>query len=63
MYKEDVFMPYKYFHPDASDKGISLYLAKLQAERLHGKIDVRSTLGEGTVFSVYLKDWSTGIDV
>ena len=63
LYKEDVFKPYKYFHPDASDKGISLYLAKLQAERLHGKIDVRSTLGEGTVFSVYLKDWSTGIEV
>ena len=57
MYKEDVFKPYKYFHPDASDKGISLYLAKLQAERLHGKIDVRSTPGEGSVFSVYLKDW------
>jgi signal transduction histidine kinase len=56
-YKEDVFKPYKYFHPEASDKGISLYLAKLQAERLHGKIDVRSAPGEGAVFSVYLKDW------
>jgi signal transduction histidine kinase len=59
IYKEDVFKPYKYFHADASDKGISLYLAKLEAERLHGKIDVRSTPGEGSTFSVYLKDFQT----
>ncbi|HMG88590.1 MAG TPA: HAMP domain-containing sensor histidine kinase [Chryseolinea sp.] len=57
LYRGDLFKPFKYFHPEASGKGINLYLAKLQAERLHGHIDVRSIPGEGTVFSVYLKDW------
>ena len=55
--RDDLFKPFKYFHPDASGKGISLYLAKLQAERLHGYIDVRSSPEDGSVFSVYLKDW------
>jgi len=58
MYKDDLFKPFKYFHPEASGKGINLYLAKLQAERLQGYIDVRSSPGKGSVFSVYLKDWS-----
>lgn len=57
LYREELFKPFKYFHPEASGKGVSLYLAKLQAERLHGHIDVRSVPGEGSVFSVYLKDW------
>jgi signal transduction histidine kinase len=56
-HRDNLFKPFKYFHPEVSDKGVSLYLAKLQAERLHGQIEVRSTLGEGTVFLVYLKDW------
>lgn len=57
LYKQDLFKPFKYFHSEASGKGVNLYLAKLQAERLHGYIDVHSTPGEGSVFSVYLKDW------
>ena len=63
LYRGDLFKPFKYFHSEASGKGISLYLAKLQAERLHGHIDVRSIPDEGSVFSVYLKDWSRGIEV
>lgn len=59
LYRDDLFKPFRYFHPDASGNGIGLYLAKLQAERLHGHIDVRSSPGAGTTFSVYLKDWST----
>ena len=57
LYRNDLFKPYKYFHPEVSGKGISLYFAKLQAEQLHGHIDVRSTPGQGSVFSVYLKAW------
>jgi signal transduction histidine kinase len=57
LYRDDLFKAFKWFHSEASGKGVSLYLAKLQAERLHGHIDVRSTPGEGSVFSVYLKDW------
>lgn len=59
LHREDLFKPFKYFHSDVSGKGVSLYLAKLQAERLHGHIDVRSIPGEGSVFSVYLKDWQS----
>jgi signal transduction histidine kinase len=57
LYRDNLFKPFKYFHSEASGKGVSLYLAKLQAERLHGYIDVKSTPGAGAVFSVYLKDW------
>jgi signal transduction histidine kinase len=57
LYRSDLFKPFKYFHPEVSGKGINLYFAKLQAEQLHGHIDVRSTPGQGTVFSVYLKAW------
>jgi signal transduction histidine kinase len=57
LYRSDLFKPFKYFHPEVSGKGISLYFAKLQAEQLHGHIDVRSTPGQGSVFSVYLKAW------
>jgi signal transduction histidine kinase len=57
LYRSDMFKPFKYFHPEVSGRGISLYFAKLQAEQLHGHIDVRSTPGQGSVFSVYLKAW------
>lgn len=57
LHRNDLFKPFKYFHQEASGKGINLYFAKLQAEQLHGHIDVRSTPGQGTVFSVYLRDW------
>jgi signal transduction histidine kinase len=57
--RAELFKPFKQFHPEASGKGISLYLAKLQAERLHGHIDVRSSPGNGSTFSVYLNDWQT----
>jgi signal transduction histidine kinase len=58
LYRSDLFKPFKYFHPDTSGRGVGLYLAKLQAERLHGSMDVRSTPGKGSTFIVYLKDWS-----
>jgi len=55
-HRQDLFKPFRYFHPDSSGKGIGLYLVKLQAERLQGKIDVESSPGKGARFSVYLKD-------
>jgi signal transduction histidine kinase len=56
--QNDLFRPFRRFHLDASGKGINLYLVKLQVERLHGKIEVQSTPGKGTKFSVSIKDWS-----
>jgi signal transduction histidine kinase len=57
LHGEHIFKPFKRFHPDASGKGVGLYLVKLQVERLHGRIEVISTPGEGTTFLIYLKDW------
>jgi signal transduction histidine kinase len=57
LYGKDLFKPFRYFHPDSSGKGIGLYLVKLQVERLHGKIEVKSSPGHGAKFLVSLKDW------
>ena len=57
IYRKDLFKPFKRFHSEASGKGIGLYLAKLQAEKLEGRIEVRSSPGDGAIFSVLLKDW------
>jgi len=54
---EKLFKPFKRFHGDVSGKGIGLFLVKLQLERLHGRVEVRSTPGVGSTFIFYLKDW------
>lgn len=56
-HQPDLFKPFRQFHPEASGKGISLYLVKLQAEKLDGRIEVKSAPGKGAKFSVYIKDW------
>lgn len=55
---EALFKPFKRFHINSSGKGIGLYIAKLQVDKLHGKIEVKSTPGIGTVFRILLKDLS-----
>jgi signal transduction histidine kinase len=52
---ENLFNLYKRFHFHTEGKGMGLYLVKTQLAALGGKIDVRSYINEGTVFSVYLK--------
>lgn len=54
-FKEKLFGMYKRFHSHTEGKGLGLYLVKLQAESLGGKIEVQSEPGVGTTFSVYLK--------
>lgn len=54
-FKEKLFGMYKRFHTHIEGKGLGLFLVKLQAESLGGKIEVQSTLGLGTTFSVYIK--------
>jgi signal transduction histidine kinase len=54
----ELFKPFKRFHVNSSGKGIGLYIAKLQVDKLHGKIEVKSTPGTGTVFRIMLKDLS-----
>ena len=52
---ENLFNLYKRFHFHTEGKGMGLYLVKTQLAALGGKIDVRSYLNEGTVFTIYLK--------
>ncbi|QHT66906.1 PAS domain S-box protein [Rhodocytophaga rosea] len=52
--KDKIFGMYKRFHYHVEGKGLGLHLVKTQVEALHGKIDVNSTLGEGTIFHIFL---------
>jgi PAS domain S-box-containing protein len=49
-----LFGMYSRFHFHTEGKGLGLYLVKTQVEALNGKIDIQSTEGEGTVFTVRL---------
>ncbi|MER2997760.1 PAS domain S-box protein [Pontibacter populi] len=51
--KGKVFGLYKRFHPNIAGKGLGLHLVKSQAELLGGKVAVDSSVGVGTIFSVY----------
>jgi len=53
-FKENLFGLYKRFHTHTEGKGLGLFLVKLQSEVLGGHVDVASTQGIGTTFSVYL---------
>jgi PAS domain S-box-containing protein len=52
--KDKIFGMYKRFHYHVEGKGLGLHLVKTQVEALHGKIEVTSTLGEGTTFHIFL---------
>ncbi|WP_114782594.1 ATP-binding protein [Botryobacter ruber] len=47
-----VFGLYKTFHANKDSKGLGLYLTKLQAEALGGKIEVTSEPDKGTTFTL-----------
>ncbi len=53
-YKDSLFKLYKRFHFHTEGKGLGLYLVKLQAETLGGKVDVLSEPNEFTTFRVSL---------
>jgi signal transduction histidine kinase len=54
-YGDKLFGLYKTFHDNQDAHGLGLHMTKNQIEQLGGKIEVRSKVGEGTCFSVYLK--------
>ena len=58
-HKENLFSLYKRFHFHVDGRGLGLYLVKTQVTALGGKIDVKSKEGEGTVFSLWIKNCST----
>jgi signal transduction histidine kinase len=53
--RDNMFRLYKRFHHHTEGKGLGLYLVKLQAEALGGKITVESELNRFTRFTVLLK--------
>jgi signal transduction histidine kinase len=53
VHKGQIFSLYKRFHFHVEGKGLGLYLVKTQLSALRGKIEVRSVVDEGTVFSLY----------
>jgi hypothetical protein len=53
-YKDSLFKLYKRFHFHTEGKGLGLYLVKLQAETLGGKVEVQSEINESTHFKVFL---------
>jgi signal transduction histidine kinase len=53
-HKDNLFKLYKRFHYHTEGKGLGLYLVKLQAESLGGRVEVVSELNRETTFTVYL---------
>lgn len=49
-----LFKMYKRFHEGYEGRGLGLYLVKVQSEMLGGYIEVQSTVGAGTTFSIWL---------
>jgi PAS domain S-box-containing protein len=50
----DIFKYKKVFHKGYDSNGVGLFLTRNQVEAGNGKIEVESTLNEGTIFRVYL---------
>jgi signal transduction histidine kinase len=49
-----LFGMYKTFHEHEDSKGIGLFITKNQIEAMNGKIEVESTVDEGTLFRITL---------
>lgn len=52
-YKDQLFGMYKTFHKNNDSRGLGLYITKTQIEAMHGKIEVESSVNEGTTFKIY----------
>ena len=51
-----LFQLYKRFHAHIEGQGLGLYLVKTQVEAIGGSIDVESIEGEGSCFTIQLRD-------
>lgn len=51
---DKLFGMYKTFHENKEARGVGLFISKNQIETMGGKIEVESTVGVGTKFTVFL---------
>lgn len=56
-YGKDLFKPFKRFSSEGKGMGIGLHMINNMVQKNGGRIDVKSKPGEGTKFSVYLKEY------
>lgn len=54
-YGKKLFNMFETFHGNPDAKGLGLYITKAQVESMGGKIEVESTVNEGTTFRIILK--------
>ena len=52
---DKLFGMYKTFTNNAESRGIGLFISKNQIDTMNGKIEVESSLNEGTTFKIYFK--------
>jgi sensor histidine kinase regulating citrate/malate metabolism len=53
-----IFGMYKTFHHHPDARGVGLFLTKNQVEAMGGRIEVKSKVDDGSIFSVFLRQSS-----
>jgi signal transduction histidine kinase len=54
-YGDKLFGMYKTFHGNKDAKGLGLFMTRYQVEAMDGRIEVDSTVNEGTTFKIYIR--------
>ncbi len=54
--QESIFSRYTRIKEDVEGSGVGLFLVKRMVEDSGGKIEVESSLGEGSIFKIFIKE-------